>query len=138
MTLAARALLAGALLLLLSAGIQRTVFAAPVEVAELWTGTVYTSTYRIGICFSSEGKVRGVMHLRTRKGDVDVYHFYGTVKDNEVMAAHSSGQRFRWRLVSAKKVEGEIVLTSGRKIALDGERHHDALLAPEDCAPLRE
>jgi len=109
---------------------------SPVEVRELWTGSLYSSTYRVGLCFSAQGKVRGVVHLRLYNGKVDVYHIDGTVQNNEIEAHHSSGHKFKGRLASADTVEGVISLKNGMNIKLEGKRAHDVQLAPEDCAPL--
>ncbi|MDR1856985.1 MAG: hypothetical protein LBR22_07480 [Desulfovibrio sp.] len=106
------------------------------ETKELWTGSLYTSTYRVGLCFSPKGTLRGVVHLRLMSGQVDVYHINGTVKDGRVTASHSSGHSFTGRLVAPDRVKGRIVLKSGRKIDLEGTRHRGVSLAPEDCAPL--
>ena len=111
---------------------------APVEVRELWTGSLYTSSFRVGMCVSAQGAVRGVLHLRLANGQVDVYHFTGTVKDNAIEASHSSGHTFRVRLSAPDKVEGTINLKNGMKIKLEGKRIQDVPLAPEDCAPLPE
>lgn len=109
---------------------------APAEVTELWTGSLYTSTFRVGLCFSAQGKVRGVLHLRLANGQVDVYHFEGSVKDNAIEASHSSGHRFKGRLSASDKVEGTISLKNGMKIKLEGKRVQDVPLAAGDCAPL--
>ncbi|WP_298031657.1 hypothetical protein [uncultured Desulfovibrio sp.] len=111
---------------------------APVEVRELWTGSLYTSSFRVGMCVSARGAVRGVLHLRLANGQVDVYHFNGSVKDNAIEASHSSGHTFRGRLSAPDKVEGTINLKNGMKIRLEGKRIQDVSLAPEDCAPLPE
>jgi hypothetical protein len=108
----------------------------PVEVRELWTGSLYSSTYRVGVCVSAQGTVRGVVHLRLYNGKVDVYHIDGTVRNNDIEAHHSSGHSFKGRLASADKVEGVISLKNGMNIRLEGKRIHNAPLAPEDCAPL--
>lgn len=108
----------------------------PVEVRELWTGALYSSTYRVGVCVSAQGRVRGVVHLRLYNGKVDVYHIDGTVRNNEIEAHHSSGHTFKGRLASADKVEGVISLKNGMNVRLEGKRTHDVQLAPEDCAPL--
>ena len=108
----------------------------PVEVRELWTGSLYSSTYRVGVCVSAQGAVRGVVHLRLYNGKVDVYHIDGTVRNNDIEAHHSSGHSFKGRLASADKVEGVISLKNGMNVRLEGKRTHDAPLAPEDCAPL--
>lgn len=109
---------------------------SPVEVRELWTGSLYSSTYRVGVCVSAQGTVRGVVHLRLYNGKVDVYHIDGTVRNNEIEARHSSGHTFKGRLVSADTVEGVISLKNGMNVRLEGKRTHDVQLAPEDCAPL--
>ena len=108
----------------------------PVEVRELWTGSLYSSTYRVGVCFSAQGTVRGVVQLRLYNGKVDVYHIDGTVQNNDVEAHHSSGHKFKGRLVSADSVEGVISLKNGMNVRLEGKRTHNVELAPEDCAPL--
>ena len=109
---------------------------APVEVRELWTGSLYSSTYRVGVCISAQGTVRGVVQLRLYNGKVDVYHIDGTVLNNDIEAHHSSGHKFKGRLVSADSVEGVISLKNGMNVRLEGKRAHDVELAPEDCAPL--
>ena len=109
---------------------------SPVEVRELWTGSLYSSTYRVGVCVSAQGNVRGVVHLRLYNGKVDVYHIDGTVQNNDIEAHHSSGHKFKGRLASADTVEGVISLKNGMNIKLEGKRAHDVQLAPEDCAPL--
>ena len=109
---------------------------SPVEVRELWTGSLYSSTYRVGVCVSAQGNVRGVVQLRLYNGKVDVYHIDGTVQNNEIEAHHSSGHKFKGRLVTADTVEGVISLKNGMNIKLEGNRAHDVELAPEDCAPL--
>ena len=109
---------------------------SPVEVRELWTGSLYSSTYRVGVCVSAQGNVRGVVQLRLYNGKVDVYHIDGTVQNNDIEAHHSSGHKFKGRLASADTVEGVISLKNGMNIKLEGKRAHDVQLAPEDCAPL--
>lgn len=110
----------------------------PVEVRELWTGSLYSSTYKVGVCFSADGNVRGVVQLRLYNGQVDVYHIVGSVQNNEIQARHSSGHTFKGRLVSGDRVEGTIKLKNGMKVQLEGKRTYDVPLAPENCAPLPE
>ncbi|MDR3319684.1 MAG: hypothetical protein LBS77_01725 [Desulfovibrio sp.] len=107
-----------------------------VEVTELWTGGLYTSTYRVGICLSSIGDIRGVVYLRRMNGKMDVYHIVGTIHDNKIEASHSSGHTFEGKLVTPDTVKGVITLKSGLKIELGGMRKQGVPLAPEDCAPL--
>ncbi len=108
----------------------------PVEVRELWTGSLYTSTYRVGVCFAATGALRGVVHLKLRSGKVDVYHIIGEVRNNEIRAHHSSGHSFTGHLVSENGVEGIIILKNGMRVRLKGVREHNAHLADGDCAPL--
>ena len=108
---------------------------APSEVSELWTGSLFTSTYRVGVCFSSAGRARGVLHLRLRGGQLDVYHFTGTIRGMDVEVSHHSGHRFKGRIVSADSVEGIIRLKNGMEIKLKGKRRIDVPLAPDDCSP---
>ena len=91
---------------------------------------------RVGVCVSAQGKVRGVVQLRLYNGKVDVYHIDGTVQNNDIEAHHSSGHKFKGRLVSADTVEGVISLKNGMNVRLEGKRVHDVELAPEDCAPM--
>lgn len=109
--------------------------AKPAEVTELWTGSLYSSSYRAGLCFSAQGAVRGVLLLRLANGKTDVYHIVGKVKNNEIEASHSSGHTFKGRLLSSNKVQGVISLKNGMKIKVDGKRLQDVPVT-EDCAPL--
>lgn len=106
------------------------------EVRELWTGSMFTSTMRIGICFFDGDKLRGVVHLRQRNGAVDVYHIYGGVHGEEFWARHGSGHTFTGRLVSDDVVDVRIRLKNGMRLRMEGRREHYARLAEDDCAPL--
>ncbi|MDR2744282.1 MAG: hypothetical protein LBB66_03665 [Desulfovibrio sp.] len=108
------------------------------EATELWTGSLYTSTYRVGLCFSPQGTIRGVLHLRLKNGKVDVYHISGVIHGNEIEASHSSGHKFTGELAAPDRVEGVIALKNGMKIELSGRRERDVPLVPEDCAPPEE
>lgn len=109
--------------------------AKPGEVTELWTGSLYSSNFRAALCFSAQGAVRGVLHLRLANGKTDVYHIVGNVKNNEIEASHSSGHTFKGHLLSSDKVEGVISLKNGMKIKVDGKRRQDVPVT-QDCAPL--
>lgn len=106
------------------------------EVTELWTGKVYSSTYRMGACFSSRGKFRGVLHLRQSNGQVDIYHFYGTIARNLFQASHASGHSFTGELIGKDRLEGNIQLKNGLNISIKGKRQQDVPLDMSDCAPL--
>lgn len=106
------------------------------EQQELWVGTIYTSKFKCGFCFSKNGKARGVLLLRAPFGQVDVYHLYGTYKNGIVDVRHSSGHHVRSKVVDGEKVKGKIRLGDGRKVSFKGKRVFGAPLDPSDCAPL--
>lgn len=106
------------------------------ETTELWTGALYSSTFRAGMCISATGRIKGALFLRLANGQVDEYHFRGTVKDNHVAAYHSSGHAFAGQLVSPDKVEGRIQLKNGMALFLEGKREQDVELNYNDCSPL--
>lgn len=108
------------------------------EMSELWTGSLYSSSYRVGLCISALGNVRGALFLTRADGKTDEYHFTGTVKDNHIEAKHSSGHSFSGRLSARDKVEGRITLKNGMKIFLEGQREQNASLNFNDCSPLVE
>ncbi len=107
-------------------------------IGELWTGSVYTSTFRAGACIAPDGKVNGVLLLKLKNGQVDTYHFYGTMdKDGIIRAKHHSGYKFKGRFDSAVKVSGEATLNNGFTIDLEGDRFQNTKLT-ERCGPLPE
>lgn len=108
----------------------------PGEMSELWEGALYTSTYRVGICFSATGGVRGALFLRRADAQIDEFHFSGTINNNHLEARHSSGHQFIGRLVSRDRVEGRITLKNGMRFFLEGKRIQDAPLNYADCSPL--
>ena len=112
--------------------------AAMAEVSELWTGSLYSSTYRAGICFAADGRVRGVLHLRLADGQTSVYHFYGHSHNGRIEVSHSSGHVFKGHLPSQDAVEGQVRLKNGMKIRMEGKRIRNARLAAPNCAPLPE
>ncbi len=112
--------------------------AAQEERRELWTGSLYTSTYRIGLCVKPSGEARGVVLLRIYNGDVDVYHVEGTVRNGRITARHHSGHTFEGTYDSPDRVSGTITLKSGRRISLKAKRTPDARLTGDDCRPLPE
>lgn len=107
----------------------------PAEQRELWTGSLYSSTYRAGVCLGADGNVRGVLLLRQSSGKVDVYHFYGAHKDGVINAHHPSGHVFKGGFDDADTVRGKITLKNGFNVTLKGRRTHDAPLS-ETCRPL--
>lgn len=108
----------------------------PGEVTEMWEGDVLTSRYRVTFCISGSGRVRGASLLRTRSGQVDVYHLNGTVKDGYLEASHSSGHRFSGRL-RGDSVQGKLRLHNGMTFNITSRRILDVPVT-EDCAPVPE
>ncbi len=107
-------------------------------IGELWTGSIYSSTFRAGACFSPDGKVHGVLLLKLKNGQVDTYHFSGTKdKDGVIRASHHSGYRFIGRIENAFKVSGEVILNNGFSIDIEGDRLQNSKLT-ERCGPLPE
>ncbi len=105
---------------------------------ELWSGKLYTSTYRAGVCTSKEGKMRGVLLLKLSNGQVDVYHFYGSKDGQNIMYLyHNYGHRFVGHYVNDREVAGEITLKNGFSVKLTGQRTQNVLLT-ERCGPLAE
>ncbi len=105
---------------------------------ELWTGSLYSSTYKVGLCISPTNTVRGVLHLRLKNGQVDVYHFYGHINEKGVITVtHNDGHRFEGYFKDARTVLGKITLRNGFSMKLSGERMRDASLT-KSCGPLPE
>lgn len=107
----------------------------PTETRELWTGDLYSSSYRAGLCLGSDGKVRGVLLLRVPSGKVDVYHFHGEHGGGRVSARHSSGHSFNGEFDGEDKVSGTIKLKSGFTVKLKGQRTQGVELT-DTCRPL--
>lgn len=109
----------------------------PKELHELWSGALYTSTYKAGVCIDPAGKVRGVLLVRTMGGAVDPYHFSGSMENGIIRATHSSGHTFKGSFASDNEVQGTITLKSGRNISMSGKREHNVPLT-DRCRPLPE
>lgn len=109
----------------------------PGEVTELWEGKVLTSRFRVTICVNGRGKLRGAALLRTRSGQVDVYHLEGGVRDGHVEARHpSSGHVFSVTLYDGE-ARGSLRLNSGRSFDIEARRTQNVPVT-EDCAPVPE
>ncbi len=103
---------------------------------ELWTGSLYSSTYRAGACISPQGKVEGVLILRLKNGDEDVYHFSGTRNIQGILdLRHPSGHSFKGSFVSATAIQGKVKTKNGFTVTLKGKRQQHVLLG-EKCRPL--
>lgn len=103
---------------------------------ELWEGKILTARFRAGMCFEPNGKARGVLILTHRTGKEDVYHLYGTMKDNKFDLSHSSGHYFNGELIDPEHMEGNVKLSNGMKMSLKGSRSQNVTLKAPDCAPL--
>ena len=86
------------------------------ERRELWTGSMYSSTYRAGVCIKSNGDVYGALYLRLANGAVDRYTITGKVDGDRVTARHYSGHEFKGRFVSEETVQGELKLKNGHTL----------------------
>ncbi len=106
------------------------------HVTELWEGKALAASFRVGMCHNAKGDAKGVLLLRHANGQEDVYHLYGTLKNNEFSLAHSSGHTFTGRLTGYDRMEGKARLKNGLRLALSGKRILNARLAASDCAPL--
>lgn len=105
------------------------------ERQEDWTGSVFTSSFRAGICVDPErGSARATMHLRTRSGDVDEYHFFGTLEGTRMHMAHSSGHVFEGDLCAGGRAHGKMRMAGGMRVSLDADCA-PADLVRDDCAP---
>lgn len=117
---------------------QQAVPPVPGEVTELWEGEVLTSRFRAAVCINARGELRGAALLRTRGGQVDVYHLEGTVRDGRVEARHpSSGHRFAGMLGNGGQASGTLRLKNGLSFAIEARRTPDVPVT-EDCAPVPE
>ncbi|MBR4741785.1 MAG: hypothetical protein IK079_02645 [Desulfovibrio sp.] len=105
------------------------------EKTELWSGSIYTSTFRCGICTRPDGQARGVLLLKTMFGQVDVYHLYGSIKNGKMDLRHSSGHHVQGVVTGPESVKGTITLGTGRVISFTGKRKLNVPLTA-DCSPL--
>jgi len=85
------------------------------ERRELWTGSLYSSTYRAGICIKSDGNVYGALYLRQANGAVDRYTISGRVDGDRITARHNAGHEFKGRFID-DTVQGELTLKNGYKL----------------------
>ena len=86
------------------------------ERRELWTGSLYSATYRAGICIKSNGDVYGALYLRQAGGAVDRYTISGKIDGDRITAKHHSGHEFRGRFTSEDMVQGELTLKNGHRM----------------------
>jgi hypothetical protein len=96
--------------------------AADGERRELWTGSMYSSTYRAGVCIRSNGDIYGALYLRQSNGAVDRYTLSGKVEGDRITARHTSGHEFEGHFASGDTVEGELTLKNGHKLKVQALR----------------
>lgn len=118
------------------AAAQETIVTGPVATTELWEGKALTATFKVGICYKPDGQAQGVLLLRHKNGNVDTYHLYGTLKNNEFFLKHSSGHKITGTLTGPDKMKGKATLGNGWRLSLSGKRLRNVPLAASDCAPL--
>lgn len=115
---------------------QETIKTGPGITTELWEGKALTAHFRVGICYKPDGQAQGVLVLKHRSGNQDIYHLYGTLKNNEFYLTHSSGHKISGQLTGPTEMKGKARLSSGIKLNLSGKRYPNTPLIAADCAPL--
>ncbi len=103
---------------------------------ELWSGSIYSSTFKAGVCIDDQDAVHGVLLLRQRNGQEDSYHFYGNKNLKEVFhLRHNDGHIFSGKITGEHSVSGTVKLRQGISIPLQGKREQNVLLGTQ-CRPL--
>ncbi len=103
---------------------------------ELWSGSIYSSTFRAGVCIDDNDAVHGVLLLRLKNGQEDVYHFQGNKNLKNVFhIMHRDGHLFSGKIVNATNVSGTLKTSKGFEIELNGKREIEVLLG-KNCRPL--
>ncbi len=104
---------------------------------ELWTGKLYSSKYKAGACFDTEGNAQGVLILTLKDGQEDVYHFHGTKNIQGILQLkHNSGHTFTGQFENATTIKGTVTTKNGFTVKLKGKREQNALLLGPTCRPL--
>ncbi|MDD2966950.1 MAG: hypothetical protein PHN64_05635 [Desulfovibrionaceae bacterium] len=108
--------------------------AFPVDgnVREVWTGSAYSSTFRLGLCFKPDASLSGVAYVQRADGEIDTYHLAGRKQGKKVAAHHQSGHTFTFTLVGNDAVEGVIAIKGGLSLAVKGKRWRNAGVPEKD------
>ncbi len=105
---------------------------------ELWTGKIYSSTFKVGACIDTNNHVHGVLYLRLKDGKVDTYSFSGNKDNNGVLnLRHNSGHLFTGKFDSDTVISGKIKTKNGYIVELKGQRTQNAPLGAR-CEPLNK
>lgn len=102
-------------------------------IREVWVGTLYSSSFRIGICLKRDSKVSGVLYLKHSGEENDVYHMEGSWNSNELTATHHSGHSLQALMHNDGTVTGKISLKKGLRFSFEGKRIEKATLKEEDA-----
>ncbi len=103
---------------------------------ELWSGRMYSSTFKAGVCIDNKGDVRGVLFLRLKEGKISTYTYSGSKNsNNEFNLRHHSGHSFKGKFESDSVVSGKVKTKNGYTVNLKGKRTLNAPLGPR-CQPL--
>ncbi len=103
---------------------------------ELWSGNMYSSTFKAGVCIDNKGNVNGVLFLRLKNGKISTYTYSGTKNsENKLSLRHHSGHTFNGKLESDTVVSGKVKTKNGYTVKLKGKRTLNAPLGPR-CQPL--
>lgn len=108
----------------------------PVPAASVWEGSVYLHRFRAGCCLDADGRMRGVLRVKTPGGAENIYHYLGALlsADAVFQAAHHSGHKASGRLLGPDAVELKVSSREGRSVTLRARRVPQTL--PDDeCGP---
>lgn len=88
---------------------------------EIWESR-YLFARTVAHINKDKDRIWGVLYLHGLFGEVNTYHFKGTVVDGRIDAAHYRGHRFKGRVVSQDKVVGVLTTKSGMKFKVTSRR----------------
>lgn len=102
------------------------------NVREVWTGSAYSSTFRLGLCFKPDNSLSGVAYVQRADGEIDTYHLSGRKQGQNVAARHQSGNTFIFTVVGKNAVEGVIAIKGGLSLSVKGKRWQQAGVPEKD------
>ncbi len=95
--------------------------AAQTSQPEVWESK-YLFAKSVAHINKDKDKIWGVIYLHGVFGEVNTYHFKGTVVDGKIKAAHYRGHKFEGRMVSRDKVVGVVTSKKGMKFKITSRR----------------